>query len=211
LNECKVKVQARDERINELKREMDTLKSENSTMNSLIVALRNRIRELEGDIGGFETVASKSGVTISALQKDNKDLQQTVLELESRIRTHICEREEAERKTDILHNKLNELATQITTITGIQIQGTVTGLDTLIQKISDIVNENSMVKGKLMTTSEHLSANESENKANRETIQRLVNEINKFEKDAANTKVAMDHLKAVCFTYLFICKVFKYY
>lgn len=196
LNECKVKVQARDERINELKREMDTLKSENSTMNSLIVTLRNRIRELEGDIGGFETVASKSGITISALQKDNKDLQQTVLELESRIRTHICEREDAERKTDILHNKLNELATQITTITGIHIQGTVSGLDTLIQKISDIVNENSMVKGKLMTTSEHLSANESENKANRETIQRLVNEINKFEKDAANTKVATDHLKA---------------
>lgn len=86
LNEAKVKVGARDERINELKREMDTLKSENATMNSLIVALRNRIKELEGELGGFETVASKSGITISALQKDNKDLQQTVLELESRIR-----------------------------------------------------------------------------------------------------------------------------
>jgi len=68
-----------------------------------------------------------------------------------------------------------------------------------------------MVKGKQMTTTERLNTIESENKANRETIQRLVNEINKFEKDAANTKVAMDHLKAVCFTYLFICKVFKYY
>jgi chromosome segregation ATPase len=173
------------------------MKSENSTMNSLIVTLKNRIRELEGDIGGFENVASKSGITISALQKDNKDLQQTVLELESRIRTHIIEREEAERKTDMIHNKLNELATLVTTITGVQIQGSATGLDILIQKITDIVNENSMVKGKLMTTTEHLTTNESENKANRETIQRLVNEINKFEKDAAHTKVAMDQLKAV--------------
>ena len=86
LTETRVKVQAREERINELKREMDSLKSENATMNSLIVSLRNRIRELEGDLGGFETVASKSGITITSLQNDNKELQKQVLELESRIR-----------------------------------------------------------------------------------------------------------------------------
>lgn len=116
--------------------------------------------------------------------------------LNVKLRTHIIEREEAERKTDMLHNKLNELATQVTTITGIQIQSSTHGLEILIQKITDIVNENSMVKGKLMTTTEYLTTNESENKANRETIQRLVNEINKFEKDAANTKIGMDNLKA---------------
>lgn len=112
------------------------------------------------------------------------------------FRTHIIEREEAERKTDIIHNKLNELATQVTTITGVQIQGSANGLDILIQKITDIVNENSMIKGKLMTSTEQFTTSESENKANRETIQRLVNEINKFEKDAANTKVLIDNLKA---------------
>jgi chromosome segregation ATPase len=79
-------VQAREERISELKREMDTLKSENATMNSLIVSLRNKTKELEGDLGGFEAVANKSGITITTLQKDNKELQQHVLELESRIR-----------------------------------------------------------------------------------------------------------------------------
>ena len=53
-----------------------------------------------------------------------------------------------------------------------------------------------MLKGKLMTTSESLAHNEAENKANRETIQRLVNELNKFEKDSMNNKVASDNLKA---------------
>ena len=69
-----------------MKRDIDTFKSENSTMNSLIVALRNKIKELEGDVGSFETVASKSGITISTLQKDKSELQQAVLDLESRIR-----------------------------------------------------------------------------------------------------------------------------
>ena len=69
-----------------MKREIDSLKSENSTMNALIITQRNKMKELEGDLGGFETVASKSGITITTLQKDNKELQQHVLELESRIR-----------------------------------------------------------------------------------------------------------------------------
>lgn len=69
-----------------MKREIETMKSENDTMNSMIVALRNRVKECESDLGGFENIASKSSVTISTLQKDNKDLQQHVLDLESRIR-----------------------------------------------------------------------------------------------------------------------------
>ena len=54
-----------------------------------------------------------------------------------------------------------------------------------------------MVKGKLMTTNEQYTSLESENKANRETITRLVNELNKFEKDAMNNKISADSLKAV--------------
>lgn len=112
------------------------------------------------------------------------------------FRTHMIEREEAERRTETLTNKLNELAVKITTATGVSITGTTTGLDILVTKMTEIINENSMLKGKLVTTTDNLTHNESENKANRETIQRLVNELNKFEKDATNAKLASDSLKA---------------
>jgi len=179
-----------------MKREIETMKSENATMNSMIVALRNRLKEVENDLGGFEGLASKSGVTIATLQKDNKDLQQHVLDLESRIRTHIMEREDAERKTDLINNKLTELAGQVSLITGTTISSSVEGLALLVTKITSIVDEATMLKGKLMTTANSLETNESENKANRETIQRLVNEINKFEKNSADTTLIIDNLKA---------------
>lgn len=54
-----------------------------------------------------------------------------------------------------------------------------------------------MLKGKLMTTQETLTQVESENKANRETIQRLVNELNKFEKDSVQNKLTFESIKAV--------------
>ncbi len=48
-----------------------------------------------------------------------------------------------------------------------------------------------------MTSTEKLTQSDAETKANRETIQRLVNEMNKFEKDSVSTKVLVDTLKAV--------------
>ena len=105
-------------------------------MHALIISLKNRIKELEGDLGSFENVASKSGITITTLQKDNRELQQHVLELESRIRTHINEREESERKLQVMNNKFTELTTKVTTITGVAMLGSQSfNLDTLITKV----------------------------------------------------------------------------
>jgi hypothetical protein len=109
------------------------------------------------------------------------------------------EREEAERKVQTIASKLNELAINITTITGVEITSNVDGIETLIKKFNDIVTESNTLKGKLMTTTEHLTSIEAENKANRETIQRLVNEISKFEKETTNSRISVDTLKAVCF------------
>jgi wobble nucleotide-excising tRNase len=61
-----------------------------------------------------------------------------------------------------------------------------------------------MVKGKYMTTNEKLSSLETEAKANRETIQRLVNELSKIEKDSVNNRVLIDTLKGVCGVLIFL-------
>ena len=126
-------------------------------------------------------------------------------------RTLIIEREEAERKTELINNKLNELANQVTEITGTKIVSSVAGLELLIKKISEIVDESTMIKGKLMTTTEGFNSNVAENKANRETITRLVNEINKFEKDSANTKVDVDKLRAVFIYSKFLLQQWEFF
>ena len=61
-------------------------------------------------------------------------------------------REDAERKTDLINNKLTELAGQVSSITGVAITNNVEGLVLLIKSITKIVDESTMMKGKLMTT-----------------------------------------------------------
>jgi hypothetical protein len=58
-----------------------------------------------------------------------------------------------------------------------------------------------MLKGKLLTTTDSLTHSEADAKANRETITRIVADLNKLEKEAMNSKIAGDNLKAVSFTY----------
>jgi len=48
--------------------------------------LRLRVRELESNISSYDSVASKSSLTISTLQKDAKEKQEQLLELQSRLR-----------------------------------------------------------------------------------------------------------------------------
>ena len=86
LRETAIKSSAKDERINEMRHELDTLRSEHELMNQSNNQLRLRVRELESNMNSYDSVANKSSFTISALQKDCKDKQDQVCELQSRIR-----------------------------------------------------------------------------------------------------------------------------
>ena len=86
LRETAIKSSAKDERINEMRHELDTLKSEHELMNQSNNQLRLRVRELESNMNSYESIGNKSSFTISALQKECKDKQDQVFELQSRIR-----------------------------------------------------------------------------------------------------------------------------
>ena len=57
-------------------------------------------------------------MALTGLQHDNKEYQSKIFELESRIRTHMHDREDTARKTDAIEKKLNNLVTQLETIVG---------------------------------------------------------------------------------------------
>ncbi|CAF4531596.1 unnamed protein product, partial [Didymodactylos carnosus] len=106
------------EHINELRHEVESIKKEYDIMNNANNQLKIRVRELEGNVGSYESVTNKSSVTITALQHEIKEKQEQLLELQSRIRTHMEERETSERKTEGLNKKLHELFSQLNIIFG---------------------------------------------------------------------------------------------
>lgn len=57
-----------------------------SSLNSQIESHVTKIEQLEHEVCSYDTTASKSSITITAIQNDNKQLQERVLELESKLR-----------------------------------------------------------------------------------------------------------------------------
>ena len=63
--------------------------------------------------------------------------------------------------------------------------------------MTDLVQENALLKGKLVTMNEMLSSTELETKASRETIMRLVSEVGKEQKVTTKFTSEIDNLRMV--------------
>ena len=67
-----------------------------------------------------------------------------------------------------------------------------------IFQLSELVQENASLKGKLLTMKEYVNNAEVETKASRETIMRLVSEAEKEQRNNSRYNVEMDNLRVVC-------------
>lgn len=65
------------------------------------------------------------------------------------------------------------------------------------EQIKEVLNENLTLKGKIATLEESLSSTELESKAGRETIQRLVNELDREQKTYLSNATHVEKLKLV--------------
>lgn len=61
-----------------------------------------------------------------------------------------------------------------------------------------MVSENTMLKGRMCSLQEGLANSELESKASRETINRLVSEVNSEQSVASRFKQELDQLTRVC-------------
>jgi cell division septum initiation protein DivIVA len=65
---------------------MESIKKEHELLLQVNNQLRSRVRELESNVNSYDSVANKSSLTIASLQKDAKEKQEQLFELQARIR-----------------------------------------------------------------------------------------------------------------------------
>lgn len=81
-----MKLATKDERINELKQEIETVKHEHILVHQKNHQLQLRLHEFETNASSFDSMGTKAKLTISTLQKDALEKQEQILELQSRMR-----------------------------------------------------------------------------------------------------------------------------
>lgn len=197
IRELENELEVRDIKIKELKLQMETGHENEHRLQSLVESLRSQIIDLEGRSGAYESVASRSEVTVAALQKENKAANERIVDLESRQRKILEEREEAQARAELMDRRLKEHFAQFASILKFEsISGGVPTPEEIIRKISEAAEENAMLKGKLLTLTETLNNSELETKASRETIMRLVSEMGREQQTQSKYASEMDCLRA---------------
>ena len=76
----------REDRIKELKLQLETVKESESRQMALCTSLRAKIAEYEAQAGSLEGAASRSEMAIHSLQNECSSYQERILELEHRLK-----------------------------------------------------------------------------------------------------------------------------
>ncbi|OWF37113.1 coiled-coil domain-containing protein 170-like [Mizuhopecten yessoensis] len=197
ISELRTEGESKDIKIKELMTLYNTSKENEQRLTSLLDSHRNQIIELEGKAGSYETAVGRSEFTVSALQQQIREGQEKILELEGRLRTHLDDREAAETKCQSVTKRNDELLFQLTSL--LQVESMQSGCclcpEDIVRRLTDLVQENAILKGKIVTMSECLNSTELETKASRETIMRLVSEVGKEQKVATRYTSEIDNLR----------------
>ena len=86
LKEYEAKFEAKEIKIRELQNILDSNRENEARLSDVIQSLRDRVRELEDQLGSYHTVSNRGEFTISTLQRELRDANDKVVELEGRLR-----------------------------------------------------------------------------------------------------------------------------
>ncbi|XP_038618212.1 coiled-coil domain-containing protein 170 [Tachyglossus aculeatus] len=170
----------------ELKTKMESYKENNARQSSLLVSLRERVQEMEEESAVLATSKMRSEKIAHAALQENQELKKKILELEAKLSKCFGENEESKNQASKDSRKHMEFLLELSWCLDMDITDKEEPQQDLISKVSELCKENALVKGQVVTLEETINVHEMESKASRETIMRLVSEVNREQEKAAS-------------------------
>ncbi|KAJ1153112.1 hypothetical protein NDU88_005878 [Pleurodeles waltl] len=195
LLDLRSKLSSRDATLQELKSEVENYKENNARQASLISSLRGRVQETEEETGILATSKSRAELTMHAVIQENQELKENIQELEERLKKYYTQWEESKHHASRNSRNFEEFLTHLSGCLEMDIRGREQPQDLLISKVSEQHKENAVLKGRIFTLEETINVHETESKASRETIMRLVSEVNREQKKSASSTQETDTLR----------------
>ncbi|XP_002738131.1 coiled-coil domain-containing protein 170-like isoform X2 [Saccoglossus kowalevskii] len=196
IRDVESKLTAKELQLQDMRLEIGTYKENESRQAALIESLRERLRIIENETGSLETTHTRGEITIAALQRENRQHQDRILEMESRIRSMTIEKEESVQKALDAERRFSELSLEMSRALAIDGSSQLTGgFERISSRVNELVQENLLLRGRLNTLTEHLNSAELESKASRETIMRLVSEISREQKSVSSTVSTVENMR----------------
>lgn len=86
MREAQAQLEVRDDKLRELRTQLECARETEAKMTGMVQGLRNRLVEYEAHTAGLEARTSRSDLVIEALQQENRQANDRVIELETKLR-----------------------------------------------------------------------------------------------------------------------------
>ncbi|XP_029452777.1 coiled-coil domain-containing protein 170-like [Rhinatrema bivittatum] len=182
LLDLRTRLNAKEVSLHELKSEVESYKENNARQSSLISSLRGRVQEMDEESGLLATSKTRAEMAVQAVLQENQEMKEKIQEEEARVKKYITEWEASKSQASRHSRNYGEFVAQLAGCMEMDIRSREEPQDTLISKVSELREENAVMKGRIVSLEETINVHEMEAKASRETIMRLVSEVNREQK-----------------------------
>ncbi|XP_072284493.1 coiled-coil domain-containing protein 170-like [Pyxicephalus adspersus] len=191
VSDLKNKLATKDVFNQDLKEQIEGLKEKNALQASKIKSLKDHIKELSHVTSG----KAEANAEIYSLRRENKELNERITELENRVRLHLIEREKADQRSISCENKLQDSIDRLSSCLSMNVEDQEDPLKVLVTKVEKMVREHILQKSKVSSLEDALASQQTELKASRDTIVKLVSETEKHKRAITNFPAELKSLK----------------
>ncbi|XP_032999893.1 coiled-coil domain-containing protein 170-like isoform X5 [Lacerta agilis] len=194
LQDLKSKIASKEVSVQELKADVESYKENDARQSSLLLSMQSRLQEIEKESGTIAFSKKQTDLKAQAILQENLELKEKTNELESQVRTYLNESNESKTQASKASRVHNEFIAHLCHFFDMSIVEKEEPREMLLSKISDMHEENKVLKRQIATLQETTNVHDMESKANRETIMRLVSELSKEQRQAASCCQDMEKL-----------------
>ncbi|XP_030054333.1 coiled-coil domain-containing protein 170 [Microcaecilia unicolor] len=195
LLDLRTRLNSREVSLQELKNEVESYKENNARQSSLISSLRGRVQEMDEESGLLVTSKTRAEIAAQAVLQENQEMKEKIQEQEARLNKYVTQWEESKSQASRHSRNYSEFLAQLADCMEVDTRSKEKPQDILFSKVSKLREENLALKGRIVSLEETINVHEMESKASRETIMRLVSEVNREQKKLATYTEEMETLR----------------
>uniref|UniRef100_A0A4W4DQW7 Coiled-coil domain containing 170 n=1 Tax=Electrophorus electricus TaxID=8005 RepID=A0A4W4DQW7_ELEEL len=185
LLDCQSKISSQETMVHDMREVIDRHKETEARQTSLISSLRERIHNTEQEIGFIASSKSIIDMKLQVLTKENEELKQRELQMEIKSKEHLREWDKAKQDASDLQTRWEEFVSRLADKLSIDLDRKCKPLETIISLVDQCCKQRDRQKTQISALEESVKCHEVESKASRETVRRLVADVDHEQKVAA--------------------------
>ncbi|XP_053365699.1 coiled-coil domain-containing protein 170 isoform X2 [Clarias gariepinus] len=185
LMDCQAKLSTQETTMKDLREENDRHMETEARQASLISSLRERIHNTEQEMIMISSSKTIMDMKLQALTKENEDFKERALKMENQSKEYLKEWNKTKQDATDLQRTYEDFLSRLASKLSVDLAVNIKPMETIISLVDLCCKERERQKAHICALEQSMKSHEVESKAGRETVRRLVTDVEHEQKVSA--------------------------